>query len=223
MAASTTRYGSPAAAALPAGRREFDDDDRRRRRGVLGSGRLIATAVLLGLLASGGMVWQGTAAVFSSTTSNSGSSWATGSVALSDDDTGSAMFSAAGLVPGNGGSNCITVSYGGDVATTVKLYVGASADASALAQYVNLVIQEGAGGGFGSCGGFASSATLYTGTLAAFTAAKTNYGNGVGTWAPSGAATKVYKISYTLDSSTPSSKEGVSTSATFTWEAQAGS
>ncbi len=182
---------------------------------------VLSASLLAAGLGSGFLVWQGTTAVFNSTTANGSSAWATATVSLTDDDSGSAMFNATNLVPSATGSNCITVSYGGTVATTVKLYASASADASTVAQYVNLVIQEGSGGTFNNCTGFASSATLYTGTLAAFTAAKTNYSNGVGTWAPSSTASKVYKITYTLDAATPNAKQGATTTATFQWEAQA--
>jgi hypothetical protein len=190
---------------------------RRRPDGVV----MVACAVVVGLLGSGLMVWQGTAAVFSSTTSNASNAWTAGSVTLADDDTGSALFSATGLVPGSTGSNCITVTYSGNVATTVKLYASASADASSVAQYLDLTIQEGTGGGFGSCGSFSAGSTIYSGTLSTFTSTKTAYGSGVGSWAPSSSSTKVYKITYTLNASTPSAKQGTSTTATFQWESQA--
>jgi hypothetical protein len=197
---------------------------RHVRRVGDGAGRqrlAMVLAVLAGLVASGGLVWHGTSAVFTSTTSNPSDSWTLGSVTLSDDDTGSALFSASGLVPGSTGANCITVTYSGTVATSVKLYASASADASSAAQYLDLTIQEGSGGGFGSCGAFTSSSTIYSGTLATFTSTKTAYGSGVGSWAPSSSGTKVYKISYTLNASTPSAKQGAVTTATLQWESQA--
>jgi hypothetical protein len=106
---------------------------RRRRPGLVG-----ALAIAVGVLGSGICVWQSTSAVFSSTTANAGNSWTAGSVTLTDDDSGSALFSASGLVPGSSGSNCITVSYSGNVATTVRLYASASSDTSALAQYLDV-------------------------------------------------------------------------------------
>lgn len=188
-----------------------------RRRPYLG----VVLGLILGLMASGLLFWNATSAVFSSTTSNPSDSWTLGSVTLSDDDTGSALFSASGLVPGSTGSNCITVSYTGNVATTVKLYAAASADASSAAQYLDLTIQEGSGGGFGSCGAFSASSTIYTGTLATFTSTKVAYASGVGSWAPSSSSSTVYKITYTLNASTPSAKQGAVTTATLQWESQA--
>ena len=76
------------------------------------------------LLVSALLVWQASNAAFSATTSNPGNSWTAGSVTLTDDDggtsptTGTAMFSAAGLVPGSTGSHCIAVTSTGTVPAT---------------------------------------------------------------------------------------------------------
>jgi hypothetical protein len=182
----------------------------------------LALAVVMGLLGSGAMMWHSSSAVFSSTTSNAANSWTLGSVTLADDDTGSAMFTATGLTPGATGSNCIAVNYTGNVATTVKLYVSASADASSVAQYITVTVVEGTVGGFGSCGSFIPGTTIING-VALSTVSSTNiaYGSGVGTWAPSSSGTKVYKFTYTLSSSVPSAKQSANTTATFQWEAQA--
>lgn len=185
------------------------------------AGALVAAAVLCGTLGSGVLVWQGTAAVFSASTVNGSNSWTAGSVALSDDDAGSALFAASGLVPGASGANCLAVTYSGDVATSVRLYASASADVSSVAQYLDVVIEVGAGGGFGSCGAFVASSTIYSGTLSDFTTVKDSWANGVPGWSPSGPGSRVYKVSYTLNAATPSAKQGATTTATFTWEAQA--
>lgn len=174
-----------------------------------------------GMVASLALVWGGTMAAFTSTTPSGSNAWTTGTVSLSDDDGGSALFSVTGLTPSATGSNCIAVSYGGNVATTVKVYASASADASSVAQYLDLTIQEGTGGGYGTCTGFSASSTIWSGTLASFTSTKVAYASGVGSWAPSGAASKVYKFTYTLNASTPNAKQGSTTTATFQWEAQA--
>lgn len=184
---------------------------------------MTSASALLGLLGSGALVWHGTDAVFTATTPNASNSWSVATVTLSDNDGGSAMFNLSNLLPGSTGANCIVVTYGGSVGTAVKLYASAAADASTVAQYVDLVIEEGTGGTFNNCAGFATSGTIYTGTLATFTSTKNSYANGVGTWAPAGAASKVYKVSYTLNASTPNTKQGATTTATLQWEAQAGS
>jgi len=192
---------------------------RCRPAGWLRHADTVAVAVVVGLVGSGGLVWQGTNAVFSSTTSNATNTWTAGSVTLSDDDSSAAMFTTTGLVPGNTGSNCITVTYSGNVATAVKLY--ASTPTGTLAPYVDVVVSEGTGGGFGSCTGF-SGTQIFSGTLAAFATASSSYATGVGTFAPSTAgSTKVYKFTWTLDSATPNGQQSATTSATFTWESQA--
>lgn len=180
-------------------------------------------ALLVGLLGSGALVWQGTAAVFSATTANPGNSWSAGAISLSDDDSSdTAMFAATGLVPGSTGSNCIAVTYTGTLATSVKLYVSASTDASALAQHLDLVIEQGTGGGYGSCGAFVADGggPIFSGDLSTFATTKNSFGAGVGNWTPNANGSKVYKISYTLNAATPSNKQGAATTATFTWEAQ---
>ncbi len=178
---------------------------------------LFAVVVLMGAAM---MLWQETSAVFTATTANPANSWQAGSVALADDDSGTAMFNASGLTPGATGSNCITVTYTGTLPTVVKVYASASADASSAAQYLDINIIEGTGGGFGSCGAFVAATTIYTGTLATFTTTKTGYSTGVGTWAPSSPASKIYKITYTLNAATPASKQSAVTSCTLQWEAQ---
>lgn len=166
-------------------------------------------------------MWRTTNAAFTATTSNAGNSWTTGSVDLTDDDAGAALFTASGLTPGSTGSRCLTVTYTGTVATAVEVYASASTDPDAIAQYLDITIQEGSGGGFGSCTGFVPSSTIFTGTLNTFVTTHTGYASGVGAWAPSGNGSRVYRISYTLNAGTPNSAEGGTATATFQWEAQA--
>jgi hypothetical protein len=190
---------------------------RRARR--LRHGDPVAAALVVGLLGSGGLVWQGTNAVFSATTTNAADTWDAGSVTLADDDSSGAMFTAAGLVPGATGSRCLTVTYSGTLAATVKLY--AAAPTGTLAPYLDLVVREGSGGGFGSCAGF-SGTPIFSGPLAALAATSDSYASGLGTFAPSGAGSaRVYEFTWTLDPATPDGRQGASTAATFTWESQA--
>lgn len=201
----------------------------RPRRERLGRGVVVlAAALVLGLLASGGLILQSTQAVFSATTTNASNTWQAGSVSLDDDDSGAAMFtSSTAFVPGQTAENCIQVSYGGDVTSAVRLYASAVADPDGLAQYVDLVLEQGSGGGFGSCAGFTKDSggagDLYSGTLSAFTTSQTSYATGVSTWSPTGAGqTKVYRFEVGMQSGTPQSAQGGSASATFTWQARAG-
>ncbi|WP_080127907.1 MULTISPECIES: hypothetical protein [unclassified Actinoplanes] len=148
-----------------------------------------------------------------STTSSGGNSLSAGTVALSDDDSAGAMFSATGIKPGDNGQRCITVTYNGTVASLVKVYAATSI--STLHPYLDMVIEQGNGGSFANCGGFTGSA-IYTGTLSAL---GTSFAGGAGTWAPAlSGSTQVYRISWTLlDNYAAQSKAAI---LAFTWEAQ---
>jgi hypothetical protein len=178
----------------------------------------------IAVIGSGAFVMSASYSSFTSKTSNDSNNWTSGSVKLVDDDSGTALFTTAAtgnVKPGQTGANCITVTSTGSLNAPVKLY-GAVTD-SGLAQYVSLQIESGSGGGFGSCSGFSPSASsnVFNNTLASFTA--TSYSNGVDAlWTPTGTASesKVYRVTYTLSSSTPDTAQGKSVSVALTWEAQ---
>ena len=178
---------------------------------------LKAAAVPAALMASALVVWQGSYAAFSATTSNAGNNWATGGVSLTDDDAGSAMFNVANLKPGSTGTKCIQVTSNSSLIVPVKLY-GTSSSTNALATYVDVNVQEGAPGTFASCGAFVG-ANIYTGTLAAL---PSTYGTGVGTWTPAAnPESKTYKITYTVNAAAPNTTQNSTATGTFTWEIQA--
>jgi hypothetical protein len=182
--------------------------------------QLLALATPLGIIASGALVWQSSYSAFTATTNNPSNTFSAGTVSLTDDDTGSAMFNATGLKPGSTGTACIKVTYNGSLAAAVKMYV-ASGDLSdsGLGPYLNFTVQEGTGGQYGNCTGFASSATdVNNQALSTFAGASTNYASGVGSWAPTGSAqTKVYQFPYTVAGN--NSAQGTSATVKFTWEA----
>ncbi|PZE25735.1 MULTISPECIES: hypothetical protein [unclassified Curtobacterium] len=182
-------------------------------------------AIPAALIASGVVVSTASYSAFSATTVNPTSNWTAGTVALSDDDANTALFSATNLKPGSTGSNCITVTSTGSLASAVKLYGTSAATTNGLSSYVNISVQQGTGGGFGSCTGFTPSSTngtLYTGTLANFASSYTNYSNGLGTWTPTGSASesRVYQVTYTVSSTTPNSAQAGTAALGLTWEAQ---
>ena len=179
-------------------------------------------AVPAALIASGLIVSQASYSAYSATTTNPTSNWATGTVFLSDDDNNTAAFTASNLKPGATGSKCIVVTSSGSLASAVKLYTTNATTTKSLASHVNLSITQGAGGSFGSCVGYVSTGSVYSGTLADLTSSATNFSTGLGDWAPAGAGseTKTYQISYTLSSSAPDSTQGGTAAVGFTWEAQ---
>ncbi|MBV9832440.1 MAG: hypothetical protein JOZ82_12685 [Marmoricola sp.] len=185
--------------------------------------RLVAAAAApVALLASGAMVWGASYSAFSATTVNPTSNWSAGTVALADDDSNTAMFTASGLKPGSTGTKCIAVTSTGTLPAAVKLYGTSYSTTNNLAGNVTLTVEEGTGATSSSCAGFVSGTTIYNGTMASFGTSKTSYATGVGSWAPtgSGSETKSYRVTYTLSSSTPDTAQGGTAALGFTWESQ---
>src|SRR5688572_3519361 len=124
---------------------------------------------LLAIGAAGALAGFGTFSAFSSSTENPGNQINSGTVALSDNDSGSALYDVDGAKAGDTVDECITVTYGGDLPADVKLYLPDAV--GALAQYVNLTITPGtdASPSFGDCTGWsADGAAIYSDTLQAF-------------------------------------------------------
>lgn len=185
---------------------------------------LVAVAVLVGMLLSGAVVLTASRAAFSDATSNSGSSFTTGTVDLIDDDSGSAAFTVTNMIPGQTVTRCILVTYQGTIVNpgAVRLYSGGFTDSGTLGSHLNLTVEEGSGGTFASCTGFTPSSTIESGTLTQFNIDHTNYANGAGVWDPSSTpASRTYRITVTLSAAAPNGQQGQSvTSLVFTWETQ---
>jgi hypothetical protein len=182
------------------------------------------SAVPVGLIVSAALVWQASYSAFSATTTNPTNNWATGTVALTDDDLGVAMFNATGLKPGSTGSKCITVTYNGSLAAAVDLYGTGKTATNALDTYITLTVEQGAGGNFAGCTGFVldtGATNTFTGTLATFASTHSNFATGFGTFAPTGSGqAKTYRITYTVSAAAPNSTMGSTASIGLTWEAQ---
>ncbi len=173
----------------------------------------------MGLLLSVLVVWSGSRAAFVAATANPGNAFSAATVTLTDDDSGTALLTATGLEPGGAVQNCIQVSYGGSAPAAVKTYVAPGGlTGTGLGTYLKLKIEEGTGGGFGSCTGFVAGSTDYTGTVAAFAAASTSAATGVGAFAPSGAgASQVYRVTATL--ADDDAARGLTAQLALTWTA----
>jgi hypothetical protein len=197
--------------------------------------RKVATIVSLiavpaALAASGLVVAQSSYSAYSATTVNPTNNWATGTVALSDDDNNTAAFSASNLKPGSTGSRCIVVSSTGTLPASVKLYGTGAATTNALASNIVLTITQGTGGSAaGGCAGFTALPTgsgVYSGTLSDFGSTATSFASGAGTWntagVPSGspAETRTYQLTYAVKADAPNSTQGGTAAIGFTWEAQ---
>lgn len=87
---------------------------------------LLAIAIPVGLVLSAAVVWQSTAAAFTASTDNSGNSWQTGSVVLTNNQGATALFDTTrdgALKPGSTRSGCIRVDYTGTLPANIRLYV----------------------------------------------------------------------------------------------------
>lgn len=195
----------------------------RPRRGRSAAAPLLAVAVSILLVSF--LVASASRAAFIDTTDNSASVVGAGTIDLVDNDSGSVLFNISTLLPGDTVENCIVVTYQGTAADpgAVKLYSGGFTDSGDFADFLNITIEEGTGGTFNDCTGFANVNTIESGgTLGAFDATHSSYATGAGVWDPSSTPESVtYKITFELDSATTSAEEGESvTGLTFTWEVQ---
>jgi hypothetical protein len=194
---------------------------------------------MLALGIVGTLVGTVTHATFLSSTSNSGNTFASGTVYLSDNDSGTAMLSLTSAMPGTSDTSCIRVSYDGSLTSTVRLYAGVS---GSLASYLNLTVTRGSASSpsFDSCtpsSAFTADSTnyfgngagvIYSGLLSNYPA---TYSAGIVDPADCGSPPcsaeswttgepHVYKFVITLPSGVSSSAQGQSATAIFTWEGQ---
>lgn len=168
---------------------------------------VLAAALALGLV--GLAVSSVTSAAWVDTTRNDGNSWAAGTVSLTDNDSGVAMFSATGLVPGETVQNSIVVTNAGTADLNVRLYGANLSDLNTLAQYLNVKVGTSAGAG-----------DIFTGTLASFASTHTSYANGTAVVALAPAGTNTYHFWVELNAATPDTHQGASASIDFVWEGQ---
>lgn len=120
--------------------------------------------MVLGLLVAA--VGAAIFSAYSTVTSNEGNTFTAGSITLTDNDSGSALFSVSGFVPGDVFQRCIQVNYAstGAVQSSVRLYGTTSGDG--LADYIDVEIRRGttpATNISGDCTGFTADATDYQG------------------------------------------------------------
>lgn len=188
--------------------------------------KVLLSTLVVGVLC--GLTTLGVFGVFSATTQNAGNEVSTGTVAISDNDAGSALYNVTGAKPGDTVSRCIRTTYTGSLPSNVHLY--STSTPGALAQYVDLTVTKGTqiGGAFPSCTGFTAdtAGVVFNGTLQGFEQARTSYATGVDTnpgsqtsWVTGNSV--VYKVDATLQLTTPDAGQGASSGVhTFVWEAR---
>jgi hypothetical protein len=198
---------------------------RRRRLAI----RLLGSAAVLA--AASGAWSAATWSALSDTSVTPANAVSTGSVDLSDNDSGGGLLMLGSARPGDSVTGCIQVTYSGSAPAKVRLF-GATAGGTGLADHLDLTVTRGtvaAGAGFGSCTTFTPDATdylgsgsgvVYAGTLADFPA------DGAGALADptaSAAATwnsgdvHTYRFRATLRNDPAA--QGTTATPSFTWEA----
>jgi hypothetical protein len=185
----------------------------------------VATPVAI--LGAAAMVWQSSYAAFSGTTRNSGNSWSTGTVSLTDDDAGSARFQVANMTPLSTDTKCIKVTANASVPGTVKGYaLNAVLSAQGLQDHVLLTVKEGTGGTFADCTGFTPVATLITDMPLTTLATHNDFASGMGGWAvTAGTQTRTYQVTWKFDTAALTQSEldalqGTQTGIDIQWELQ---
>lgn len=191
------------------------------------SQKLLLSTIVVGVL--GSLVALGVFGLFSATTQNAGNEISSGTVALTDNDAGSAEFSIAGAKPGDSWTRCIKVSYQGTLPADIHKYVVGGG--GPLAPYLHLTLAQGTESTavYPSCAGFTPDATNGTGITydgPALGSPKTSYETGT-TVVPFGQTvwnpgdTLVFKSTLALDAAAPDLAQGQSSGPfTIFWEAR---
>ena len=177
-------------------------------------------AAVIAVMAAFLLAFQATNSAFSSQTDNTGNAFGAGTVTLTDNDSGTAMFSATNMAPGDTVVGCIEVTYSGSLDPEVRLF-GAATAGTGLEAYLDLTVERGDG----DCTTFGASTAVWTngvdGDMGVFFGSATDYASGVDSWQPTGGApndTVPYRFTVTLQDN--ASAQGLTATASFTWEAQ---
>jgi hypothetical protein len=190
------------------------------------SQKLLTSALVVGVL--GSIVALGVFGLFSATTQNSGNEISSGTIAISDNDAGSAMFNVTNAKPGESWVRCIKVLYNGSLPADVKLYeLGGGGP---LSPYLTLKLEQGnqPEATFPSCTGFTPDGTNGNGTIyegPGFGSIGNSYETGApvvpfgkAVWSPG--ETLAFRATITLDPEAPQLAQG-NTTGEFTIVAEA--
>jgi len=190
--------------------------------------RLRIAGAAAGIVLVSALVLQVSSAAFTGSTSSDGSSWAAGTVSLSNDRNGAAMFSSTAMVPGDVVTQCIEVTYTGtaDPGAAITLHaanvasVAGGAGGDGLADDLDVTVRIGAAGS--DCGDDLSAApVLYNnGALLAFDGLGSPISTG---WTPdAGGGTDLMRpflFRVELGADTANDAQADSATADFVWSA----
>jgi hypothetical protein len=206
----------------------IDTSDRRRRRA------LRAATPLAALLVAALLIWQGSNAAFSASTYNTGDTWETGNLMLTNNGgngsnylgTTTALFNEQNLKPGDTGVKCITVESTGSLDGDLRLYRGTISGTnnfSALAGWIDLTVDAQTAPATthvsADCVGYTGGAggAVFSGTL---TGMPDTYAGATGTLVAGGAQHIVYRIGWTIDTAADNTVQSSSAITDLTWEIQ---
>jgi hypothetical protein len=184
--------------------------------------KILISAMVVGVL--GSIAALGIFGVFTASTQNTGNELTAGTVSISDNDAGQAMFNVNGARPGDSWTRCIKVTYTGSLPSDVHLNFGGTL--GSLAQYLNAHVEDGTASqadAFPLCDHFVTDQTLYDGPVQSgtggFDTGLPTYPAGQSSW--STGSSVVYRITASLSSSTPDAGQSQSTgNLTVFWDAQ---
>jgi hypothetical protein len=161
---------------------------------------------------------------FTAVASNAGNSISSATVAIGDNDGGSAMLALANATPGSSDTSCIRVTYTGSLSSSVRLYGTVT---GALAPYLLLTITRGTDSApsFDSCTNFTPDAAnhigagpgvVWTGLLSTF---PSTWAGGVAdpaTWTTS----EAHSYKFVVSPVDRDAAEGFSSTFAVSWEAR---
>lgn len=190
---------------------------------------LFSTAPLA-VLVAGAMVWQGSQAAFTSSTRNSGNEWSTGSVVLTDDDLGSAMFQADNIVPGQTGEKCIVITSQSNVPGEVRAYNQNMIASRGLEDRIYFDLELGTGGTSNDCSTFVPTVNeVPARPLSTIEAANHDYASGGAPWTTTGTPgeSQTYRATWRFDTTGMTQTQindlqGARVTVDIVWELQSG-
>lgn len=191
--------------------------------------KLLASAFTIGLF--GTIAGGGTWSAFNEISQNPGNSYTAGTVTITDDDSGAAMFNGlTNVKPADTLTRCIRVNYAGTIPSSVRLY-GATGG-TGFDRHLDLEVTRGTKtSGFSSCTDFTpdtptyvsgeGAGVIYRGTLQSFA---DDYAGGIPeplasapeSW--SSGESHAYRFKLKADSDSDGQSKSVTQS--FTWEAR---
>lgn len=185
--------------------------------GFLGSNRsrlIAALALVTGLLIAAVIILIVSRTTFTAQTTTGTNTWSTGTVVLTNDHVGTAVFEAQNLKPGDSDTQVVRVDYTGSIVANVNMYATTATPTQTLDQHIDLVISTNATG-------VAPWTSAWTGTLAQLEAA--DFTTALAPWTNAGPSDnfRYYQIQFTLNAATPNDQQGESATAVFAWEARA--